>query len=35
MQLEGADSWEGAVDDIIGQFEQEHQRRATYTICYY
>eukprot|EP00775_Hariotina_reticulata_P002274 gene2274-2586_t len=33
--LEGADSWEGAIDDVIRQFEQEHQRRATYTICYY
>jgi hypothetical protein len=35
FQLEAADSWEGAVDEVMQHFELEHQRRATYTICYY
>lgn len=35
LQLEAADSWEGAVDEVMAHFELEHQRRATYTICYY
>lgn len=35
QMLEAADSWEGAVDEVMAHFELEHQRRATYTICYY
>lgn len=34
-QLEHAECWEDVIDDVIKQFEAEHQRRATYTICYY
>ena len=34
-QLEQADCWEDVVDDVIAHFEKEHNRRATYTICYY
>lgn len=33
--LEHAECWEDVIDDVIKQFEAEHQRRATYTICYY
>ncbi|KAF8056476.1 SSU72 [Scenedesmus sp. PABB004] len=33
--LEAAESWEGAIDDVLTAFEREHARRATYTICYY
>ena len=35
LQLEKADCWEDAIDEVIQHFELEHQRRATYTICYY
>eukprot|EP00879_Flechtneria_rotunda_P008551 GHRR01008958.1.p1 GENE.GHRR01008958.1~~GHRR01008958.1.p1 ORF type:complete len:194 (+),score=47.95 GHRR01008958.1:229-810(+) len=35
QMLEAAESWEGAIDEVITQFEQEHQRRAIFTICYY
>lgn len=35
IQLEAADSWENAVDDVMLAFEKEYNRRATYTICYY
>jgi hypothetical protein len=35
LQLEQAGCWEDAIDEVIRHFELEHQRRATYTICYY
>jgi hypothetical protein len=34
-QLEHAECWENAVDEVIAHFEREQQRRATYTVCYY
>lgn len=34
-QLEAAEAWEDAVDAVMQEFELTHQRRVTYTICYY
>lgn len=34
-QLEAAASWPDAVDAVVGEFEREHGRRITYTICFY
>jgi hypothetical protein len=35
LQLERAESWEDAIDELLTKFEADHQRRATFTICYY
>ena len=34
-QLDAAESWEGAIDGALLEFEREHRRRATYTVCFY
>eukprot|EP00877_Chromochloris_zofingiensis_P006922 jgi/Chrzof1/2483/Cz11g17080.t1 len=35
QMLESSASWEDSIDEVIHQFEKEHGRRATYSICYY
>ncbi len=35
VQLEASEDWEDEIDDIMEKWQEETQRKATYTICFY
>ncbi|KAI8466677.1 MAG: RNA polymerase II subunit A [Monoraphidium minutum] len=35
QKLDACDTWEDGIDAVLRDFEQQHGRRATYTVCHY
>lgn len=35
VQIESADCWEDAIDDIVVAFERQQKRKLLYTISFY
>ncbi|XP_043698900.1 RNA polymerase II subunit A C-terminal domain phosphatase SSU72-like [Telopea speciosissima] len=35
QQLEGTESWEDSIDDIVAAFEKQHRRKLLYSISFY
>ncbi|CAD5195958.1 uncharacterized protein LOC135583094 [Musa acuminata AAA Group] len=35
QEIESADCWEDAIDDIVAAFERQHKRKLLYTISFY
>ncbi|KAL0909796.1 hypothetical protein M5K25_020694 [Dendrobium thyrsiflorum] len=35
QELEAVDFWEDSIDDIVAAFEQQHNRKLLYSICFY